>query len=691
MRQGPRRALVGLLSIAAVLLPAAGLAYLGAGSYQADRGLVASKLAEHNRAAQAVAADLERQIGDTLDAVDAVFADSDHEQPEPAALDELRAKLPMAAHPFRIGDDGRVRYAVTDPLARRARDALVETSFSPRAIQADKRRLRQLEDARRRELRLCREGQAACKPDARAVNEVRRLYGPLVGYDNTGPAALLGLARVHRLVGDREGAAERYEELRTRYGDGLDGEGLGYDFIAALGAAEVAADAGLMVEVYRRVVAGEFRAPSPALLAIGDMLRRELKQRAVAPALATTLRDLDGRLDEAREYARFTAELESEVETVMRTAIDQPRGRPALHHGDRTLVYRRDPAGGIVGIVVDDAAIDEVAAQLAIPIDAPAPTTRAQVTRLGTPADADVRTMSTAGFGTLLPHLTVSIVNDRAMGDPLDEIVRQRGRRHLLLTGGLVALLLLGVWATVRSAARERELARLKSDFVSTVSHELKTPLTSIRMFAEMLQEGVAGGDESREAHYHEIIVRESERLGLLIANVLDYSQIERGTRRYTLEEESAADVAREAVETFQRLREGETTEVVFEVDAAAAAARVNVDSAVVVQSLLNLLANAAKYGGNGAPIETRVRRADDGCVSISVRDHGPGIPRSEQAAVFREFYRTAEAYSSGVEGTGLGLALVKRHVEALGGRVDLDSVVGRGATFSIVLPEVRE
>ena len=154
----------------------------------------------------------------------------------------------------------------------------------------------------------------------------------------------------------------------------------------------------------------------------------------------------------------------------------------------------------------------------------------------------------------------------------------------------LVALLLLGVWATVRSAARERELARLKSDFVSTVSHELKTPLTSIRMFGEMLQQNVAGGAREREAHYQEIIVRESERLGLLIANVLDYSQIERGTRRYTLEEQSAADVAEEAVETFQRLREGEQRDVVFEVDPKAARARVNVDSAVVVQSMLNLL-----------------------------------------------------------------------------------------------------
>jgi len=116
----------------------------------------------------------------------------------------------------------------------------------------------------------------------------------------------------------------------------------------------------------------------------------------------------------------------------------------------------------------------------------------------------------------------------------------------------------LGLFATIRGAAKERELARLKSDFVSTVSHELKTPLTSIRMFAEMLQQGVAGEDRDRERRYHDIIVKESERLGLLIANLLDYAQIERGTRRYNRKLEPAGQLAQEAVTTFARLREGE-------------------------------------------------------------------------------------------------------------------------------------
>jgi signal transduction histidine kinase len=112
----------------------------------------------------------------------------------------------------------------------------------------------------------------------------------------------------------------------------------------------------------------------------------------------------------------------------------------------------------------------------------------------------------------------------------------------------------------------------------------------------------------------------------------------------------------------------------------------VEVDRDVVIQAVLNLLANAAKYGGAEHPIEVTVSADAEGA-AIAVRDHGPGIPAHEQARIFREFYRTPEAYRSNVEGTGLGLALVKRHIEAQGGSVAVTSTVGDGATFTIRLP----
>jgi two-component system phosphate regulon sensor histidine kinase PhoR len=356
----------------------------------------------------------------------------------------------------------------------------------------------------------------------------------------------------------------------------------------------------------------------------------------------------------------------------------------------RTLVFRRAADGGVVGIVVEQELLDGAAARAGAKASGLPRQARARIRRLGEQVEGDTeRQLATASFGPLLPHLTLSLVVDRRLPDPLDEIVERRGRRHVLLTGGLMILLMIGLVATIRGAARERELARLKSEFVSTVSHELKTPLTSIRMFAEMLQQGVAGSDRDREARYHEIIVKESERLGLLIANLLDYSQIERGTRRYARGSESLPELAREAVETFRRLREGEHQDVSLAVEPQAEPIRIWADREVIVQSILNLLSNAAKYGG-GQPIAIAVRARPEGGV-VAVSDQGPGIPSAEHERIFREFYRAPSAYKTQVEGTGLGLALVKRHVEAHGGAVELDSVEGAGATFSIVLPRQPE
>jgi two-component system, OmpR family, phosphate regulon sensor histidine kinase PhoR len=252
-------------------------------------------------------------------------------------------------------------------------------------------------------------------------------------------------------------------------------------------------------------------------------------------------------------------------------------------------------------------------------------------------------------------------------------------------------LLGLGMLVTIRGAARARELAQLKSDFVSTVSHELKTPLTSIRMFAEMLEQGVAKGDVAKMARYHGVIVQESQRLGLLIANLLDYAQIEKGTRRYTPSRQEFAALARHAVTVYETLRDPEAgrNQVVVEVSPQAVLAEVETDREVIVQAVLNLISNAAKYGGADNEIRVLVD-ADPHWVSIAVRDKGPGIPAHEQPRIFREFYRSPEAYRSGVEGTGLGLALVKQHVEALGGEVGLESQVGKGSTFTIRLPRIE-
>jgi signal transduction histidine kinase len=423
---------------------------------------------------------------------------------------------------------------------------------------------------------------------------------------------------------------------------------------------------------------------------VGALARLRARLAETAPDEAARL---DGRLAQLRNQARAAAGLSDDIAEVVRTAAPAWRGRAAAREPARTLIYRRRADGGVIGFAVDAPMLEAAAGtapELAGGLDAGGPLAvhaRAQVLPPGTTPGAGLRTIQQVPLGEALPHLAVAIVNPLADPDPLDEVIRERSKRHVMYTSALAIALGLGLLATIRGAARARELAQLKSDFVSTVSHELKTPLTSIRMFAEMLEQGVAQGDPAKMARYHGVIVQESQRLGLLIANLLDYAQIEKGTRRYALTRQGIAELTRHAAETFETLRDPETARnpLAVAVSPEAMRAEVEVDREVVVGAVLNLLANAAKYGG-AQPIEVSVD-ADAAAAWVGVRDHGPGIPAVEQARIFREFYRAPEAHRSGVEGTGLGLALVKRHIEALGGAVEVASTVGDGATFTIRLP----
>jgi signal transduction histidine kinase len=697
-----RRALWVVFPAAAVLASAVGIAYLGAVSYLADRGMVAAKSEEQAVLARRVAEGVTAEIRIALDAAAAALETGDGEEEEEVdrlALDRLAAAHPSASQPFYLDRDGNLVYP-----PQQAGDGSVDSApdeefmaLLSRSARMDPKRAAQLTAARKREESICAHAgpgatEGPCRADTptehdlstRRVWEARRAYAPLARFADTGPEALLGLARIERVAVRPAQAAELYRELDRRFGKRVDSEGIPYAFLAALGLADVTGDSTPLLEALRRLLSGEYALPRAAHGFLVETLRSELQRRPLASA-AAEIADIDRTLAAARDAGRLAARLSEDLAQLARTSEPEARGRPAFGAPDRVLIHRRLPSGGVVGFALERADLG-LLAERATPASERERGLGAAVLPFGESPDSSQRSLASASFGPLLPHLSLVLVQDRSRPDPVEEVVRQRGRRHLFLTGGLVAVLVLGLFATIRGAAKERELARLKSDFVSTVSHELKTPLTSIRMFAEMLQQGVAGEDREREQRYHEIIVKESERLGLLIANLLDYAQIERGTRRYNRKLEPAGQLAQEAVTTFARLREGEGQEVQL---SAADPAPILVDREVTVQALLNLLSNAAKYGGAGGhPVEVAVARRADGRVAMSVSDHGPGIPRAEHERIFREFYRAPAAYTAGVEGTGLGLALVKRHIEAQGGAIELDSEPGRGATFTLVFPD---
>lgn len=247
----------------------------------------------------------------------------------------------------------------------------------------------------------------------------------------------------------------------------------------------------------------------------------------------------------------------------------------------------------------------------------------------------------------------------------------------------VLSITLFGAYLLWRDVRREVRLAEMRSQFVSSVSHELKTPLTAIRMFAETLGMGHTT-DPRTQSEYLETIISETERLTRLLNNVLDFSKIEQGRRTYRLEPTSLAEVVQAAARTMQYPLAQQGFQLQVDVEDNLPVVRADADA--IEQAILNLLANAMKYSGDTREINLRLLRKDGSGV-IQVTDRGVGIPPAEQARIFEKFYRAPTPENQRLPGTGLGLTLVEHIAKAHGGRVEVQSEPGKGSTFSIDLP----
>jgi len=286
------------------------------------------------------------------------------------------------------------------------------------------------------------------------------------------------------------------------------------------------------------------------------------------------------------------------------------------------------------------------------------------------------RRMESASFRDLrlaLRYKDVSIAGD--------------ARRWQLWTLSLIGLIDLtlgaGLYLVYSNVRREMRLSRLKSDFVANVSHELKTPLALVRLFAETLELGRVPSQE-KAARYYRIINKESQRLTQLIDNILDFSRIEAGRKEYRLGRTDVARVVAEVVEAYRFPIEQQGFGL--EVEVAADLPAVSADQEALTQALLNLMNNAVKFSRGEKAITLRVT-TEDGFVRISVSDKGIGVAKSEQRKIFEKFYRAEDSLVHETKGSGLGLPLVRHIMDAHGGRVEVESQPGQGSTFSLVLP----
>ncbi len=266
---------------------------------------------------------------------------------------------------------------------------------------------------------------------------------------------------------------------------------------------------------------------------------------------------------------------------------------------------------------------------------------------------------------------------------------RLAGQRSLQRSFYLVTLVLVlsvtlfAAYLLWRDVRREVGLAEMRSQFVSSVTHELKTPLTAIRMFAETLGMG-RGTDAQTQSEYLETIVSETERLTRLLNNVLDFSKIEQGTKIYRLEPVCLMEVVHAAARAMQYPLAQQGFHLRVEMEDGIPAVRADADA--IEQAILNLLANAMKYSGDAREIELKLRRKERQAI-IQVSDRGVGIPPGEQSRIFEKFYRVPSAENQRVPGTGLGLTLVEHIATAHGGHVEVESEPGKGSTFSVHLP----
>ncbi len=280
----------------------------------------------------------------------------------------------------------------------------------------------------------------------------------------------------------------------------------------------------------------------------------------------------------------------------------------------------------------------------------------------------------------LFPNLWLGI---RLAGPSLDEVVRGRFQRNLLLILLVDLVLVAAALFVYRAFRRESELTRMKSDFVATVSHELRTPLSLIRMYAETLEMGRLK-ESSKQKEYLATIVRETERLSHLINNILNFARIDAGRKVYHLGEVQVNDIVTSVLTTYEaHLREQGFQPVV---ELLPGLAPIHADAEAVKEGIVNLIDNAVKYSGERKYLRIATG-VDGGKVYVDVEDQGTGIAPQHREKIFEMFYRVSEGDVHTTKGSGLGLALVRHIMDAHHGTATVKSTMGAGSTFRLSFP----
>jgi signal transduction histidine kinase len=484
------------------------------------------------------------------------------------------------------------------------------------------------------------EAQEFVKKDYARAAVAYRLALSSSGNPTESAEARLLLARALSKAGKPEEAAKLYQTLLNAPPDARDEQGVGYRFYAADRLLAAGRDPASVLSFLRQEVNGAGRLTLPELYMIRPLV-------GAGPKISQRIAEMEQVAALAKDFARVRARIES------------GGGSAWVPYGNEPwLVTLTSPQPPLPGLV------------LAV-----------SSTKVAPPG-VKLRTRVAAGdaLGDEFPGLHVEWSDSRFL-----ESV-QSGLPIGVWIAGLALVLgiaVFGGYLLLRDVNRDFRLNEVRSQFVASVSHELKTPLTAIRMFAETLAMGRTG-DERTKSEYLETIVNESERLARLVDNVLDFSNIEQGKKIYRLRPTRLADVAGSAARAMQfpLAQQGFQLHLTVQDEMPG----VQADPDAIQQAILNLLTNAMKYSGEAREIDLRLG-ARNGDAVIEVVDHGLGMAPDERKRVFEKFYRAPSHESRLIAGTGLGLTLVAHIAQAHGGRVEVESAPGAGSTFCIFIP----
>jgi len=285
----------------------------------------------------------------------------------------------------------------------------------------------------------------------------------------------------------------------------------------------------------------------------------------------------------------------------------------------------------------------------------------------------------------LTGHAIVVVAKD--LSSLKDAQSRKRSLR-IIMVGIAVFTISVGVVLSATLVKRELDVAGMKTDFAANVSHELRSPITQIRLKGEELMLGLAETEEEREQAYV-AIVRESERLSRLVDNVLDFAAIERGAKSYTLRPGDLIDTVYRAIDSVASAQELQDKELDLQLPPELP--EVHHDADAIAQCVINLVSNAAKYSAEHGRIGVTARLVDDinldRCVEIAISDNGIGIPPHDLRRIFEPFFRSSDSLTRRRKGTGIGLTITKYIMDAHGGQIGVQSRPGRGSTFTLRLP----